>query len=440
VADAWRPTAEQRAAIEVEGSAVVRAGAGCGKTAVLARRFVHLLRPGGPVAEVGHILAITFTEKAAAEMKRKIREVVAAELAGADEATRAHWVCVQRELLGAQISTIHAFCARVLRENPLEAAVDPEAVVLDEHETRTYVESTVEAALLARLRGGDTGARELLLRRSNLARGRSGGAVGLAADLLAQLARSGRDAAWLVAATRRQSERAPEQAAALRAAATRLVRTVDERLAAGGRGAGVRALAAEWTQWKERLSRLGAETPLDEFVELAELRRLLADAKLAGAVKQELADQDGRLRGALPDAYGFVRALPENARLAATVAAIADALQERKREDGVLTFDDLIAETHGVLTAHASVRDRYARRFRAILVDEFQDTDRRQAEVVHLLADAEPRPAVFVVGDESSRSTASAAPTSVMNRMREDVGRNLPLRTTSARSRRSSRS
>jgi hypothetical protein len=45
----------------------------------------------------------------------------------------------------------------------------------------------------------------------------------------------------------------------------------------------VRALAAEWTQWKERLSALGVETPLDEFVALAELRRLLADARLAGA-------------------------------------------------------------------------------------------------------------------------------------------------------------
>jgi ATP-dependent exoDNAse (exonuclease V) beta subunit len=74
-----RLTDEQQAAIAVAGSAVVRAGAGSGKTEVLARRFVHLLRPSAdgappPVAEVGQILAITFTEKAAGEMKRKIRD------------------------------------------------------------------------------------------------------------------------------------------------------------------------------------------------------------------------------------------------------------------------------------------------------------------------------------------------------------------------------
>jgi len=187
----------------------VRAGAGSGKTAVLARRFVHLLRPDGPVGEVSQILAITFTEKAAAEMTRKIREVIAEQLGAADAATRAHWARVRRDLLGAQISTIHAFSARVLRENPLEAGVDPRAIVLDEHESRTYVESAVEAALLAHLRAGDAAARELVL-REGLAGGRSGGAVGLVADFLARLGRTGRDGAWLVAATARQAERAPE--------------------------------------------------------------------------------------------------------------------------------------------------------------------------------------------------------------------------------------
>jgi len=429
VAEPWQPTAEQRSAIEVEGSAVVRAGAGCGKTAVLARRFVHLLRPGGPVGDVGQVLAITFTEKAAAEMKRKIREVVAAELAGADERTRPHWTRVQRELLGAQISTIHAFCARVLRENPLEAGVDPEAVVLDEHETRTYVESVVEAALLVRLRGGDPGARELLLRR-NLAGGRTGGAVGVVTDLLARLVRSGRDGRWLVAATAAQEAHAPRHAAALREAAARLVRTVDERLAAGGRGTGMRALAAEWTTWRTRLERLAPETPLDDFVALADLRQLLADARLAGAVKNDLADQDGRLRGALADAYGFVRALPENARIAATVAGVADVLRERKRDDAVLTFDDLVVETRAVLDAHPAVRDRYGRRFRAVLVDEFQDTDRMQADVIALLGAGVPPPFVFVVGDEKqSIYRFRGADVTVFNRVRAEVGRDLPLGT-----------
>src|SRR5213079_3417662 len=159
--------------------------------------------PDGPVAEVNQILAITFTEKAAAEMTRKIREVIADELGAAGAATRAHWARVRRDLLGAQISTIHAFSARVLRENPLEAGVDPRAAVLDEHESRTYVESAVEAALLAHLRAGDAAAREA--------------------------------------------------ASALRAAAARLVAAVEARLAQAGRGKGTQALAEAWPAWKERL-------------------------------------------------------------------------------------------------------------------------------------------------------------------------------------------
>jgi len=91
------PTPEQAAAIGVDGPAAIRAGAGCGKTAVLAERFVHLLATG---AEVGDVLAITFTEKAAAEMKQRIREVVAAELEDAAEADRTRWQRIRREQIG----------------------------------------------------------------------------------------------------------------------------------------------------------------------------------------------------------------------------------------------------------------------------------------------------------------------------------------------------
>jgi len=337
---------------------------------------------------------------------------------------------VRRDLLGAQISTIHAFSARVLRENPLEAGVDPRAVVLDEHESRTYVESTVEAALLAHLRAGDAAARDLVL-RAGLAGGPSGGAVGLVADFLARLGRTGRDGAWLAAATARQAERAPEASEALHAAVARLVATIDARLAQAGRGRGAQALAEAWPAWKERLRRLGPETQLEEFLELRLLRALLARASLASAVEAELAVQPGgRLQGTLAEAYGMLRALPENEHLARLIAAVGDALRARKREDAVLTFDDLIGETRAVLAGHPAVRERYARRFRAILVDEFQDTDRVQAEIVRLLAVGTPAPLVFVVGDEKqSIYRFRGADVSVFQDMRAELGCELPLGT-----------
>src|SRR5581483_4631363 len=109
------------------------------------------------------------------------------------------------------------------------------------------------------------------------------------------------------------------------------------------------------------------------------------------------------------------------------VAAVADEVRVRKRDDAVLTFDDLIAEAHAMLRSHAAVRERYARRFRAILVDEFQDTDRVQADVVRILS---PDTLLFVVGDEKqSIYRFRGADVAVFQAMAADVGRELPLGT-----------
>src|SRR5207247_9447868 len=124
--------------------------------------------------------------------------------------------------------------------------------------------------------------------------GPSGGAVGLVADFLARLGRTGRDGAWLMAATARQAERAAEASEALRAAAARLVATIDARLAQAGRGRGAQALAEAWPAWKERLRRLGPETPLEEFLGLRPLRELLARAGLERAVEGDSEVAHGR--------------------------------------------------------------------------------------------------------------------------------------------------
>ena len=117
-------TPEQQAAIERRDvSLLVRAGAGTGKTSVLVERFVQAVREDE--VEVERILAITFTEKAASEMKERVRERLV-ELGMRDEARAAE---------GAWISTIHRFCARVLRTHALSAGIDPEYRVLDELES-----------------------------------------------------------------------------------------------------------------------------------------------------------------------------------------------------------------------------------------------------------------------------------------------------------------
>jgi ATP-dependent helicase/nuclease subunit A len=426
-----QPTPEQLAAIRVEGSAAVRAGAGAGKTRVLSEHFVHLLRPidGRPplVDQVSEILAITFTEKAASEMKTQIRHLLAREAASAPPAERVRWERARRELLGAQISTIHAFCHRVVRENPIESEIDPAAVLRDEHESRLWLETAVEEALTARLRAGDAGAR-LLVGRFGLRSRRGGGAVGHCVRLLGWLGATGRVPAWVVEATARQSGAAAAASEAeLAAAAERLITRVEADLAGTSRRQGLAELRAAWPLWAPVLRDLRGTTSLATFARLTQLVRLMRDATMRG-VSTELGLRDAQFAGAIADHYGALAARDAAAAVASLLAGIAADVRARRDADGVLTFDDLIIEAHRVLTEHAAVRERYARRFRAVLVDEFQDTDAVQAGLVGALAgDSVP---LFVVGDEKQSIYGfRGADVAVFQQVRARLGHELSLGT-----------
>ena len=136
-------TPEQTVAIDRRrGELLLDAGAGSGKTSVLVERFARAVREDG--IEVGQILTITFTEKAASELRERIRTRLRA--VGDDEAARA--------TEGAWISTIHAFCARLLRTHALAAGLDPEFTVLDENDTAALRRAAFESALTICARTG----------------------------------------------------------------------------------------------------------------------------------------------------------------------------------------------------------------------------------------------------------------------------------------------
>jgi ATP-dependent helicase/nuclease subunit A len=128
------PTPEQHAAIEAEGLVFVSAGAGTGKTAVLVERFVRAIDRG---VDVGSILVITYTERAAAELRSRIRARLG-EL-GRRELTR--------ELDAAWISTIHGFCLRLLKQHPFAAGLDPRFRVLDESQAAVLRAEAFDDAL-----------------------------------------------------------------------------------------------------------------------------------------------------------------------------------------------------------------------------------------------------------------------------------------------------
>ena len=134
VVDPQAPNPEQAVAIDAGGTVFVSAGAGTGKTTVIVERFVRAVERG---VDVGSILVVTFTERAAGELRSRIR----ARLLQAGRADLA------RELDGAWISTIHGFCHRLLRAYPAAAGVDPRFRVLDESQASVLRAEAFDVAL-----------------------------------------------------------------------------------------------------------------------------------------------------------------------------------------------------------------------------------------------------------------------------------------------------
>ena len=168
-------TNEQRRAIEENGNLLVSAAAGSGKTAVLTERFVRLVAEGASARE---FLCVTFTNAAAAEMKKRVENGLAAAAGEAeDEAVRARLHDAARDVVQANISTLHSFCAEVLRRHFHEAGLDPAFRVADEAETlvmkqeawdlvaeeRYALETGSFSALIEALGGNETRAAELIL-------------------------------------------------------------------------------------------------------------------------------------------------------------------------------------------------------------------------------------------------------------------------------------
>jgi ATP-dependent exoDNAse (exonuclease V) beta subunit len=425
-------TAEQRAAVARPGSVLVRAGAGSGKTVVLVERYVQALCAdrGAEPLELERIVAVTFTEKAAAEMRDRIRARLAARAASGGDDERRRLLRIQRALASARIGTIHALASALLRAAPVEAGVDPAARVLDEIDGPAWIEREVRRALLARLRAGDED-----VRRCAEAWGFGGAGGDLVAsvtDALGSLARRGMPVSALHDALGRQTDAVRAIVAAGSARGRALIASIDAWVAEGGRPI-PDAFRDQWPGWRDALRALD-DAGVDA---LLPLRTFPAEAgkafrKRAGWSEHEglltFAWQDGspRFRGALAAAFGARHGLELAGALVRVLDAVAVHLAAAKRRDGVLTFDDLIVGANAMLADHPSTAARLLGDVRAVLVDEFQDTDPIQIELVRRLAAGGGE--LFAVGDEKqSIYRFRGADVEVFADMRRAIGVELPL-------------
>src|SRR5258708_25154110 len=131
----------------------VTAGPGSGKTFVLVERYLEILRT--KKVSVDNIVAITFTNRAANELRQRVRHKIDALLQETSGSERQTWLRHKRALEGAVITTIHGFCSRLLHEFPVEANIDPQFMLLDEHQAAMLLEAVVEETLADAIHHGN---------------------------------------------------------------------------------------------------------------------------------------------------------------------------------------------------------------------------------------------------------------------------------------------
>jgi len=355
-------SAAQQAAIERTGQDVCCvAGPGSGKTRVLVERFAWL---AGTTARPEAILAITFTEKAAQEIKsRLVKHFV--DRGNGD---------LRRRVERAQVSTIHGFCNGILREFALDAGIDPSFRVMDEYESRLEHAQAVESALN---RFSREHPREFQLLAEAWA----------AEDFAGELRRLA-DKLRLAGGAESALSSLPEYHAAESLAA--IVAVLGEGLADSN------AQTAAQTACRDEVREWLADPSEDLVTRLLRLPRIkLPRGKTVEALNAALKQARELAVRAVEEAVGE-RNQPCLLTLRTILIDCAREYSSRKRALGALDFSDLEEQAVALLEGNDSIRKLVSERFDAILMDELQDTNPIQWRIVNAIR-REGR--FFAVGD-----------------------------------------
>ncbi len=359
---ARQPTPEQAAAIGAAGRDVLlEAGAGTGKTGVMVERYCRLVCEEGVAPDA--ILAFTFTEKAAAELRQRIR----AELTRRAEDGSERAAELLGAIGGAWVTTIHGFCNRVLAAHPVAAGIDPGFRVLDAPETARAAREAFDEALAEFLAGGESE------REETVATFEVEGLRAVVGDVHAELRSRGEAEPRLPEPPASDPVEAIAQAIEAAGTALEELRENDPKRELVERG-----LA--------RLSELGPPPGLDE------LQALRPDSKAKAILPYREAVEAALARTAEAGEGGVAyRHLGELLRL------FSSTFERAKERRAGIDFEDLQILAARLLE-RAEVGESYRHRFRHLLVDEFQDTNRLQLRLVEALRG--PRSELIVVGDE----------------------------------------
>jgi ATP-dependent helicase/nuclease subunit A len=417
-----RPLADQADRDEIarslDATLIVEAAAGTGKTTELVRRIVRVIETGR--AEVTGIVAVTFTEKAAGELKLRLREALeearAGSASGSTERDRLDLALGRLE--ETQVSTIHGFCADLLRERPVEARIDPLFTVLTEAQAERMYDEGFHKWLESQLSDPSEGVKRSLRRPTF-------GSFTAHADGENGPVDRLRRAGWELIQWRDfdgEWRRPPFDRSSRVDELVQLLNGFTELLEPPGFAAD--ALYADcWAARKlaDEVRRTESVATRDYdrleagLIELSHNRNFREARKGSGKNYRS-----GVARDAVWRAYeNLQESLSDfeadaNADLAAALRGelrgCSAAYEAAKARAGALDFLDLLLKTRDLIRNNPEVRSSFQRRFKRIFVDEFQDTDPLQAEILLLLVSEDPaqtnwreiRPVpgkLFLVGD-----------------------------------------
>ena len=414
------PTTEQALAINtIKSNVSLLAGAGSGKTYVLMKRFVQILRADLSVNPT-NIVAITFTRKAADEIKGRVRQAVSECVEQAQtDLERLRWQEHLQKVESAPISTIHSLCSRILRDNPVETQLDPEFTILEDFEAQDFFKETLQQYLRKNIK------ENAALRRLVQTYGVNSfvNQVTALGDKLSELVREDNLAEPYL--------KAKEELPALQQKLFAAVREVIEaREALGAKTKGRQTLTEAAGLLDEMQKQLLAPEPDCSLLDASGVVKV--SGKALAAELTNLKNLRQELNHVLLNAKGCDLVQDWLAVLQEFYAC----LSARKQENNVLFNDDLDLLAIEHLQKNEALRQKYQERYKYIMVDEFQDTNERQRQLIYLLCGnkLDGKNNLFIVGDvKQSIYRFRHADVSVFNKVKEDIaqnaGQNLGMKT-----------
>lgn len=414
------PTPEQALAINtIKSNVSLLAGAGSGKTYVLMKRFVQILRADLSVNPT-NIVAITFTRKAADEIKGRVRQAVSECVEQAqNDLERLRWQEHLQKVESAPISTIHSLCSRILRDNPVETQLDPEFTILEDFEAQDFFKETLQQYLRKNIK------ENAALRRLVQTYGVNSfvNQVTALGDKLSELVREDNLAEPYLKAKEELPTLQQKLFAALRD-------VIEARETLGAKTKGRQTLTEAAGLLDEMQKQLLAPEPDCSLLDASGVVKV--SGKALAAELTNLKNLRQELNNVLLNAKGCDLVQDWLAVLQEFYAC----LSARKQENNVLFNDDLDLLAIEHLQKNEALRQKYQERYKYIMVDEFQDTNERQRQLIYLLCGnkLDNKNNLFIVGDvKQSIYRFRHADVSVFNRVKEDIaqnaGKNLGMKT-----------